>query len=517
MPPIQEQQHHLAYFQSSPVRGQLEPYDSDTRTGWRYLQCTDTPNELKVLLPPRTAGLYGQLLYLENAELARGRDASWDRILEIRHLKDRMIRKCQRISRFAAPQGGATAAFRIVHAPPDFRLKEMEKWLRAQESGRSTREVPRKESVESVRTGTHSGYSQPPSIRSGQSPRSSRHSQASTTSRTPTAARATTRTQGSSKRRTSVSPRGSTVYTESLSSSGSIRQGRPSTTTAPPRNPYLSPVVEESPIVEEPPVRTATPPPLPNPYGETPSAERHIEDPALRPSAISPEPLPYPYRPPSVHMPASMMQAMGIPPPPEVSQPVMEMPYAETGMPQPTIPDIPQPPLTGDPQGFFGGSELSSAAPSPPSEDAGAGPSRPTLPRRRSSLKQASARAQKVVSWAMDRDWTDHMTKFDHIVYAAEIAGEELEQARKRVHDEISGVKDLRTNIAAALERLRIETERLQLEENVLRDQEHNMTASLERLKEKEYQHKHKVHAVLEETKRVVIAADHKREAELPS
>jgi hypothetical protein len=28
----------------------------------------------------------------------------------------------------------------------------------------------------------------------------------------------------------------------------------------------------------------------------------------------------------------------------------------------------------------------------------------------------------KVVSWAMDRDWADHLTKFDHIVYAAEFA-----------------------------------------------------------------------------------------------
>lgn len=44
------QQDHaaLSYFQTSPVRGQLEPYESQSRQGWRYLQCTDTPNELKV-------------------------------------------------------------------------------------------------------------------------------------------------------------------------------------------------------------------------------------------------------------------------------------------------------------------------------------------------------------------------------------------------------------------------------------------------------------------------------------
>jgi hypothetical protein len=57
-----------------------------------------------------------------------------------------------------------------------------------------------------------------------------------------------------------------------------------------------------------------------------------------------------------------------------------------------------------------------------------AGPSRPLLVRRRSSLRQGGGRSSangtpKVVSWAMDRDWADYMTKFDHVVYAAEFAG----------------------------------------------------------------------------------------------
>ena len=39
----------LDYLQASPVRGQLDPYDeTSTKPGWRFLQCTDTPNELKV-------------------------------------------------------------------------------------------------------------------------------------------------------------------------------------------------------------------------------------------------------------------------------------------------------------------------------------------------------------------------------------------------------------------------------------------------------------------------------------
>lgn len=39
----------LEYLHASPIRGQLEPSDEATKkTGWRFLQCTDTPNELKV-------------------------------------------------------------------------------------------------------------------------------------------------------------------------------------------------------------------------------------------------------------------------------------------------------------------------------------------------------------------------------------------------------------------------------------------------------------------------------------
>ena len=98
----------LQYFQQSPVRGQLEPPDATTRPGWRYLQCTDTPNELKgtkspifsltttdpgipVLLPPRASQVYAYLLSQEQVELTRGSEASWERLMHVRHLKDRMI------------------------------------------------------------------------------------------------------------------------------------------------------------------------------------------------------------------------------------------------------------------------------------------------------------------------------------------------------------------------------------------------------------------------------------------
>jgi len=408
----------LSYFQTSPVRGQLESYEPKSRAGWRYLQCTDTPNELKVrvihslearsyqlfqvLLPPKTAQLYSQLLQYESSELDRGRGADWDRILYIRHLKDRMIRKCQRLSRMTHTPGTVPAAFRIVHTPPDFRLKEMERWLRDQEPrGKSTKEVRRQPSVETANTHSQSSH---PAYAHGQSSRSPRMPRIPTS---PAQRGSSTRAPGTLRRQGSGSSRSSN-YVESRPSAESLRQ-RPSahTQTVTPHIPYLSPVVEE---------RTESPPPpntvLPNPFGDTPqraAEEQEFTDASsVRPNVISPDPLPHLYRPPSMLAPL-------VGSPEAVVEPVLNMPvpepFLETFLPtEPGLtPGMPEPMLPPDP------------------EQPIAGPSRPQLVRRRSSLRQngrtSANGTPKVVSWAMDRDWADHLTKFDHIVYAAEFAG----------------------------------------------------------------------------------------------
>ncbi len=41
------------YYRVSPVRGQLEAYDPSSPRNWRYIQTTDTPNELRVSHSPR--------------------------------------------------------------------------------------------------------------------------------------------------------------------------------------------------------------------------------------------------------------------------------------------------------------------------------------------------------------------------------------------------------------------------------------------------------------------------------
>jgi hypothetical protein len=69
-------------------------------------------------------------------------------------------------------------------------------------------------------------------------------------------------------------------------------------------------------------------------------------------------------------------------------------------------------------------------------------------------------------------------------------AGSELEEARKKFQEEISGVQNLRLTITGALERLRLESDTLQREDTALRAHEERMVATFERLKEKEANYK---------------------------
>ena len=88
-------------------------------------------NPIQVLLPPGTAAMYEQLLKFEAFELAKKSSLSPERVLQIRHLKDRMVRKCIKLAKSSPPPGTSTS--HTIIAPPDFRLKEMEKWFKEQQ------------------------------------------------------------------------------------------------------------------------------------------------------------------------------------------------------------------------------------------------------------------------------------------------------------------------------------------------------------------------------------------------
>ena len=115
--------------------------------------------------------MYEQLLKLENYEVSKKPSISWERLMEIRHLKDRMIRKCQKIAKTTIPVSkrpprGETFSFQSFIAPSDFRCKEMEKWFVKQQ--KRTAPVPRRAITASgygvVQELNIAGHSQSPGV-----------------------------------------------------------------------------------------------------------------------------------------------------------------------------------------------------------------------------------------------------------------------------------------------------------------------------------------------------------------
>jgi hypothetical protein len=81
--------------------------------------------------------MYEQLLNLEKYELTK-KSINWPRVIEIRRLKDRMIRKCQKLARAAITPPESLSPFQTFIAPEDFRVKEMERWFREQQKRANT-------------------------------------------------------------------------------------------------------------------------------------------------------------------------------------------------------------------------------------------------------------------------------------------------------------------------------------------------------------------------------------------
>ena len=71
--------------------------------------------------------------------------------MEIRHLKDRMVRKCKKLAKTTLPISKKSSrdgfSFQTFIAPADFRVKEMEKWFRDQQQRALS--LPRRPTVSS--------------------------------------------------------------------------------------------------------------------------------------------------------------------------------------------------------------------------------------------------------------------------------------------------------------------------------------------------------------------------------
>ena len=452
----------LDYLQPSPVRGQLEPHDELTRkSGWRFLQCTDTPNELKVrdslydfsslisflekkvLLPPRTAQIYALLLKTELVELEKQRDASWERILDIRRLKDRMIRKCQRLAKvYSACNPGTRIPFLTLHAPPDFRVKEIEKWIRLQEGSGALKKVispdtlrqrgsfccdrcanlvPHHHTISSRRSSVQTAHSRRSSISEKLPPKGSTLSRRPST---PTSGVKGTNPRPPSPSRSFVTNestiqhvRGQEIHAEERKSlyasnhfqenvtshvtnivqeRAQVRASKHRQSTSLDMSSFTEDKLQESKrsihtIVED-------PHELAMDHSNRSCVESHSEVESLgRLSIASQDPLPVPYQGSTS---AVFMEICDSPV--AATRPEAHKPRQRDSSPE-------------------------DSSPSPPSEDE---PTTDGMPRRRSSLKRnnselrmSMAYSTKTVSWAMDRDWAQQMNKYHTAAAQAEHAG----------------------------------------------------------------------------------------------
>ncbi|KZT72844.1 hypothetical protein DAEQUDRAFT_722457 [Daedalea quercina L-15889] len=471
----------LNYFQQSPVRGQLEHPDGQyARSGWRYLQCTDTPNELRVLLPPRTALIYSHLLRAEIIELRKDRDAAWDRILQIRHLKDRMIRKCQRLAKESAPTGKPTprSMFFTVHAPPDFRLKEMERWFREQ--------------------GAHfgsdvaQGHSRTPYCCNKCMP--SAHVNQGSLSRRPSvqAYRHAPSDRAPMRRVDSMTHTTSTLLNPSPPPAGQYQRRQP---------PQAYKAVGRVPAVVRNPDHVS-PPRKTMERKRSAGSDVSTGTRSLRLNAKSPDPLPIPFR---MHDPNEEPALVDSP------DSLQEELLSTSPEPEPAAFEPQVPVLNGQLPTIH---EASEGQGSVVGEDA----QRP-LPRRRSSLKRAGsisrlsvASQTKSVAWAMDRDWIEQMSLYMKTANEAEVLGHELEGLRTDYHKEVEAMRRMCRNVSEASERIRLEMEKLHRDEEAVRKQEDRLLHTIGQLERKETQFRDKVISVLEETKRVVHLCDKKRD-----
>lgn len=328
--------------------------------------------------------MYEQLLKVEIAELAK-KPPSWERILQIRHLKDRMIRKCQRLTKSSSPlrtrhghghAHGESFTFHTVHAPADFRMKEMEKWLRDQsikeslKPSHSVESISRRNSYCCSRCARESskGHSKVSSARSS-SNRSSWDSQ--------------------------LPPPPSKAYVSKDAETPSI-----TTKTTP-----ALPKVDVSPL-----------PVLPEEPQELAYSPIHHE---VQPQPQALEPFP-PSPPPkswlTVEPPLmEYMGGLGSPPPLPHLLRFRDSDTAAIGFPRIIVSNA------SDGASVDGDDTILASLPSPPAEEIIV--PQDAVPRRRSCIKRNSLGDIKRVSWAEDRDWADQISRYTEVVREVEVSG----------------------------------------------------------------------------------------------
>lgn len=131
------------------VCGRLDPSSRSKKTktsGWRYLQCADKVDELRVLLPPRPAAIYANLLKVEAHNIAKNDPHVDQDLQQIRQLKEAVVKKCQHLALkqlHAHTDSNNVPRKATFEAPEDFKLRRLEDWWLGMEAKLKIKETAR--------------------------------------------------------------------------------------------------------------------------------------------------------------------------------------------------------------------------------------------------------------------------------------------------------------------------------------------------------------------------------------
>ncbi|PFH54438.1 hypothetical protein AMATHDRAFT_23 [Amanita thiersii Skay4041] len=447
--------------------------------------------------------MYEQLLKFEILELSRKSSISWERIMQIRHLKDRMIRKCQRLNRSSLhskrPSKGEPLTFQTIVAPPDFRVKEMEKWFREQHK-RTNALAPR--SPPPVRSLSLSGHPNRlqlqyltddrqefgllPTAKSNHHHHHHHHHHS---------------LPSSSKKVAGIQPIQPESRTKKVSQS-------PKKTTESAR---LRHQLTSNPIANQ------TPPQLKDASTALPTRPF--------PQIMSPPPLPILLR--------SQRAELGL----ELADYPVEAPAPVEPSPTPSGPGSPEPGDAG-PSGTRSptNSSENSAGENQPTKGADGGQIR----HRRSCIKRSSIdNITKTVSWADEPGWGNQLSKYTKAAKEAQSSGEYLftpsavfcltqgpvwvlktgrkwEEIRLIYLDQMEGLDSLYEQVGQGLNNLRIESEQLQRVEKAIVEQRETLRTAFQDLEQKQTLFQAKVQEALQEADRVLSIAGLERDSLLP-
>lgn len=99
----------------------------------------------QVLIPPRPAAIYANLLKVEAHALAKNDAESVRDVQYIHQLKEAMIKRCQKLAQQAinaSPDPLSSRTAKVVEAPLDFKLKRLEMWWETMEAHGKTKGSP---------------------------------------------------------------------------------------------------------------------------------------------------------------------------------------------------------------------------------------------------------------------------------------------------------------------------------------------------------------------------------------